>query len=137
MADRYTCDVGTFQATMSKILFDVQNGVDGAASRAVSKNVRWGAKELRTSDLTPVRKTGKFSDGWYKSGFASSTKNRMHGAYGVIYNKKAPGLVHLLEKGHATPAGGRVAARVHVAPIAEQTFERFWEDIQEQVGGAL
>ena len=135
--DRYTCDIEGFSATMETVMFNLENNIKSAARTSVRKSVTWGAKELRTSSKTPVRKTGKLADGWYKAGFTGSTYRHAQGDYGVIHNKNAPGLVHLLEKGHATIGGGRVRAYPHVAPVADETFKRFWEDIQDKVGGAL
>jgi hypothetical protein len=55
------------------------------------------------------------------------------GASAVIYNEKYPGLVHLLEKGHALRNGGRTAAKPHVAPVQEWMNEELRKRIKEAI----
>lgn len=127
MASTYKCDLSDFGNVLTRIVSDYETGVTSAQTRSVQKITRWGAKELRNSAAVPV-KTGK-----YKAGFTSTINKRRTGAFGVVYNKTAPGLVHLLEKGHAKVGGGRVAGQPHVAPVAQQMFAKLEDDLKSEV----
>lgn len=50
----------------------------------------------------------------------------------VIYSR-IPGLPHLLEHGHAARDGGRVAGRVHIAPIADALEKDFVEEMEAEI----
>lgn len=75
---------------------------------------------VRTLKQTSPKKSGKYAKSW------TQTKQ---GKKRVVHNKKYYRLTHLLEKGHAKRNGGRVAARVHIAPveqrISREAIERF------------
>ena len=66
--------------------------------------------------------------GIYRTGFAYKVnRDGKYEAFGYVGNRKKPGLVHLLEKGHATMNGGRTRAFVHVktaADVGEETLIR-------------
>ena len=58
--------------------------------------------------------------GGYQQGWAVKKTSAKAGQVSItVYNRKKPGLTHLLEKGHAKRGGGRVAGQPHIAP-AEQ-----------------
>ena len=58
--------------------------------------------------------------GGYQKGWAVKKTSAKAGQVSItVYNRKKPGLTHLLEKGHAKRGGGRVAGQPHIAP-AEQ-----------------
>ena len=82
----------------------VQTAVD-TVSKETKKIVQAGS---------PI-KTGGYQKGW--SGKKTSAKAGQVSI--TVYNRKKPGLTHLLEKGHAKRGGGRVAGQPHIAP-AEQ-----------------
>ena len=51
----------------------------------------------------------------------------------VIHNKKHYRIVHLLEKGHAKRNGGRVEAKVHVAPAQDHAEEKAIQRISDKL----
>lgn len=58
--------------------------------------------------------------GGYQKGWSVKKTSAKAGQVSItVYNRKKPGLTHLLEKGHAKRGGGRVAGQPHIAP-AEQ-----------------
>lgn len=54
-------------------------------------------------------------------------------ASAVIYNKKQPGLAHLLEHGHAKVGGGRTRALEHVLPVEEQLAGEALDVIKKEI----
>lgn len=77
-----------------------------------------------TLKQTSPKKSGKYARSW------TQTKQ---GKKRIVHNRRYQ-LTHLLEKGHAKRNGGRVAARVHIAPveqrISKEAVERFKENLK-------
>lgn len=65
---------------------------------------------VRTLKQTSPKKSGKYARSW------TQTKQ---GKKRIVHNRRYQ-LTHLLEKGHAKRNGGRVAARVHIAPVEQR-----------------
>ena len=62
-----------------------------------------------------VQSASPTDSGGYKKGW-TAMKDSASKTEVVVYNRSKPGLTHLLEKGHAKRGGGRVEAKVHIAP---------------------
>lgn len=76
--------------------------------------------------------------GKYRKGWAIKKEKRNGETVRIIYNKDKPGLVHLLELGHAKRGGGRVAARPHLQPAYDKhvpQMEKNIENIIRKGGG--
>lgn len=116
-----------FAITLQELLSDYELAIDDSLNAPIEKNAKEARSELRAT--SPV-KTGGYAKGW---NYTMKTKKK--GVFAEIGNKKKPGLVHLLEKGHAKVGGGFVAPRVHVAPVAERTEQSLVRDIKETLGG--
>lgn len=51
----------------------------------------------------------------------------------VVHSEKRYRLTHLLEKGHAKRGGGRVAARVHIAPAEANAEKELIEKVERSL----
>lgn len=96
-------------------------------AKAVAKEA---VKELKqTSPDGPGSRKGHYKDGW-----ASKVENESAVSIGIrIYNKKKPGLTHLLEKGHAKRGGGRVEGRPHIATAEQNAIENCEKRLKERL----
>lgn len=123
-----------FAAGLEELVGTIPNECQEASAKAVTKSARKGAKNLR----------GKFTEGigvhpWskeYRSGFRSSVSKGLV-TEGVVGNKSKPGLVHLLENGHATLNGRRTRKYPHMDPAFQEMKDDFVEELGKQVGEAL
>lgn len=90
-----------------------------AEAKAVAKEA---VKELKqTSPEGPGSRKGHYKDGW-----ASKVERENAVSINIkVYNKKKPGLTHLLEKGHAKRGGGRVSGIPHIAPAEQRAVEDY------------
>ena len=70
-----------------------------------------------------VQSASPTDSGGYKKGWTAS-KTEV-----VVYNRSKPGLTHLLEKGHAKRGGGRVEAKVHIAPAESYAISQLEDKI--------
>lgn len=88
------------------------------------------AKELKqTSPVGQGSKKGHYKDGW-----ATKTDSENATSIGiVVYNRKKPGLTHLLEKGHAKRGGGRVSGMPHIAPAEENAIKSYEQRLKERI----
>lgn len=72
--------------------------------------------------------------GHYKDGWASKVESEDSVSIGIrIYNKKKPGLTHLLEKGHAKRGGGRVEGIPHIAPAERKAAEAYGRRLERRL----
>lgn len=139
MPDRLTVSDDGFAVALDSMLTSVLNSVDNGLPNAVRNSCKVGARKAR--QLAPVSKNDDAGTVHYKTGFTYKVDRQgKHKCMGEIGNRKKPGLVHLLEKGHRTIGGGWVGpspAEGHIKPAAEVTFKRFEKEIDEVVEGAL
>lgn len=121
MADRFMAD---FEA----ILDNVQDVADESLLAGVRAGCELSKEEWKAG--APAR-TGAY---------AKSIRFRVEGSgrevQGHVYSTK-PGLPHLLEKGHAKVGGGRTRAIEHIAPAADDGFERCEQTILATLGAML
>lgn len=100
-----------FAAQIANALEEYSLSVDNAMKRVLPEVAKEAANQLKGT--SPVRK-GLYASGWRQKTTASNLTIES-----IVYNAKAPGLAHLLEKGHAKRGGGRVSAREHIKPVEE------------------
>lgn len=98
-----------------------------AEAKAVAKEA---VKELKTtSPEGPGSKKGHYEDGW-----ASKVESENAVSIGIrVYNRKKPGLTHLLEKGHAKRGGGRVEGIQHIGPAEQRAVEEYEKRLKERL----
>lgn len=72
---------------------------------------------------------GHYADGWT----SKITSENMGTVQVTVYNRSKPGLIHLLEKGHANRGGGRTLGKLHVAPAAEKAEEEFVKRLEARL----
>ena len=72
------------------------------------------------------RKTGVYASGWTKAKDGENT---------IVKNRTKPHITMLLENGHAKRNGGRVSARVHIAPVEEWAAEELEQRTERRIGG--
>lgn len=124
------CDIDRFALALNDILDTTVKDVDESTMKAVKDGCKTAKKEIAKNDA-------KIGRGHYAKEFSYTTSRRRLISLGEVGNPKRPGLVHLLEKGHARVGGGRVRAFPHMAPAADVAFKVFEESLSEQVDGAL
>lgn len=96
----------------------------------VVEKVEMSADELSQKGVKLLKERSPKKSGEYARGWG---RVKTKGGY-IIKNKKYQ-LTHLLEKGHAKVGGGRVPARVHIAPVEEQLIDEFVKEIEKAVKG--
>ena len=133
MGSDVPCDLDTFAISVERILNGVANAMDERVGRAVEQSTRRGVNTVRGK----ARETGihRWSPRYVKGFTAKVTKGQI--TTGEIGNKNEPGLVHLLEKGHATINGRRTRAFPHLEPAYEEIEKDLAERISKAVGEAL
>lgn len=115
---------------VASVLGDYSESVVETVQRVTEDVAKEGLKRVKAA--SPVNPDGK-KRGAYKSGWRKKVIVNRLGASAVIYNDKFPGLVHLLEKGHALRNGGRAPAQEHVAPVQEWMNEELEKRIKEAI----
>lgn len=98
---------------------DAQDIVKGAVSRAGED----AKKQLRENS---PKDTGKYAKSWV----VKTVKESSSELDVVVHSRRLYGLTHLLEKGHAKRGGGRVPARVHIAPVEQDVTVKLEEEIK-------
>ncbi|MDM5189357.1 HK97 gp10 family phage protein [Bacillus sp. DX4.1] len=81
--------------------------------------------ELKQNSPKGKRKNArKYAKGWRKKKVGNAI---------VVHNALKPQLTHLLEKGHAKVNGGRVPAKVHIAPAEEHAIDDYLERVERVI----
>ncbi|NOW86774.1 hypothetical protein B0H39_004655 [Clostridium beijerinckii] len=104
-----------------------------AALASYSKEVTEGLEDAKTNAAKDVvkylranspKQTGAYAKGWRITKVGNAQ---------VIHNKTRYQLTHLLEHGHVKAKGGRVGARIHIAPAEQQGIEKFVSDVEKVI----
>lgn len=96
----------------------------------VNQNVDKATKEAARKGVQALKsQSARFGSG-YAGGWKAEYESKRYGTLATIWNARVPGLPHLLEYGHATRNGGRVAGQEHIAPVEEQLVETFTQEME-------
>lgn len=125
--------IDKLSASISKILAEYDGQVSENLAEAVKKVSSAGAKAVAQEARAKFGGKGEYASGW-----TSRVEMKRYSRQGFIYNKKEPGLAHLLEHGHVSKNGtrrvfGRVEGREHIAPVEQKIVE----DFEKEVKGSL
>ena len=126
------CTADTFARSMDDALMSILTATEKKTPKAVRKACSAGTRIAKSE--APERADGHPMAGSYKASLGYVTSFGPHEFKGEIGSKKFPGLVHLLEHGHARVGGGRVAARPHMKQGSEKAFGVLEEEIEKILG---
>lgn len=104
----------------------------------VSGEMKTEAKAVAKEAVKELKQTspegGGSKKGHYKEGWASKVESENAVSIGIrIYNRKKPGLTHLLEKGHAKRGGGRVEGKPHISTAEENVVNNYEKRLKERL----
>ena len=128
MASRRKVTLDTLSAELQKILDECADDVVDDVKEATKKVAQKGAQAVKNESLSTFKDV-HLKRGRYGSGWTSTVETGRLSAQGIIYNRKYPGLPHLLEHGHAMRGGGRVEGKVHIAPVEKKIVEMYEKEI--------
>lgn len=117
-----------FSIAISGFMEELSQQCTDAVEPAVKAGCKEGVKLCRSNARAAFGGTGE-----YAKGFGYKIVKEYGRVRGEIGNQAKPGLVHLLECGHATIGGGFVPGRPHVAPAAEEAFRTFEDELDRRI----
>lgn len=97
----------------------------------VEQEVQAAAEEVASESVDKLKQTSPKKTGNYAKSWTKTKKGKKW----IVHNKKHYRLTHLLEKGHAKVNGGRVGAKVHIAPVEHNAINDFIERVERAVEG--
>lgn len=130
------CDLDTFAAGLDELVGGIGDNVCENLKPAVKKACAASKKSV----VQHVSSSGikhHFGGVDYAGGFTYQVDGKGEKVKGEVGNENAPGLVHLLEKGHATIGGGRTRAYKHMEPGFDDGEKAFLEAAEKAVDDAL
>ena len=118
-------NINAFATELQKILTEFGDRAYEALG-TVAEDV---AKETKgkVKSASPTR-SGKYRGGWGTQTDASGRSKTV-----TVYNKRKPGLPHLLENGHALRGGGRSGAIEHIGPAEEWAVEEVVNRLEREL----
>lgn len=117
---------------MESVIMDALEKYKDKAEEVIGDTLPLVGKETAAElKRTSPKRTGEYASSWTYSmqkSRGSKNKNKL-----IVHNKKHYRIVHLLEKGHAKRNGGRVEAKVHVAPAQDHAEEKAIQRISDKL----
>ena len=103
-------------------------------SQEVADGIKKAADDVTKEAVSSLKKTSPVLTGSYAKGWSRKTQYESRSAKrNTVYNRTDYQLTHLLEHGHASRNGGRVAPKVHIKPVEEKAVA----DFEKKVRGAI
>lgn len=107
--------------------------LDGYEAKTVEE-LKAAVDAVTSEALTSLHKAYPGGTGAYNRGWTSKAKTKTNQYERVIYgNAPTYRLAHLLEHGHATRNGGRVAGVVHIGPIEAEAVKNLVERLRRSL----
>lgn len=121
---------------LSAAIDEILNGYYRDCSDAIEVGVDKTTKKAR-GYVKKYAKSASFKKrtvaGRYIGGFSSKVSKEGANTYGEVGNRSLPGLVHLLEKGHAKIGGGRTTAYPHMEPAFNDAKGEFVDTMKKEL----
>ncbi len=124
MAERINVDA--LVDTVMKNLTDYADLTSQTVKQAV-KNAGKTVKEEISANAPS--NTGRYAKSWT----VKTMKETSDSLEVTVHSRNRYQLAHLLEHGHAKRGGGRVSARVHIAPAEESGVRQLEEEIERGI----
>lgn len=111
-------------------------GILDEYTQDVSEAIEKTSKDVAKQVVRELKQGGGYKGGKdFNAGWTSKTEKTRLETVTHVYNKKFPGLAHLLEFGHAKRGGGRTTAFNFIAPINDTVADKFAQDFAQNIGG--
>lgn len=107
---------------IAKIVKEYKEEAVDDTKTLVRRTANKGLQALKGTSSAVI--TGRYARGWHVKVFEERLNTTA-----VIYHQT--GLPHLLENGHATTNGGRVAGRPHIKPVEEELVQDFVREMEK------
>jgi RNA 3'-terminal phosphate cyclase len=97
----------------------------------VQKEINELSKKTAQELIRDLKKTTAFKEktGDYNKGWRLKKSGKKY----IVHNKTDYQLTHLLEHGHAKRGGGRVEAKIHIAPAEDRAISAFLQGIERVI----
>ncbi|PFW87245.1 hypothetical protein COL32_27595 [Bacillus pseudomycoides] len=98
-------------------------------SNVIEEDIEEAKVEVADNLVGELKQKSSKLTGSYRKGWRSTKQGNKI----IVHNKTRYQLTHLLEKGHVKKGGGRVAAKVHIAPAEEHAVNDFIERVERAI----
>ena len=119
----------TLADAVMEIMEEYRADVTASLREVVHDVAKKGAEAIRSDSKTKFRDV-KLSKGRYATGWTAKDADGRLDARSYIYNRKYPGLPHLLEYGHLNRDGSRTPGRPHIEPVEEQLEQLLMQGLE-------
>lgn len=129
LAKRIKVKAENLQAAVEEVLTQYEDDIEADLSKAVKEVAKKGRSALRNESNAAFDPNHRPSKGRYGTGWTYWFDRKAETPSATLYNKKYPGLPHLLEHGHAKRGGGRTRAFPHIEPVETGLISDFVDDL--------